>query len=379
MVPSGFSEADVIVLPGSRNTSIIYWLVLFMVSGAIISLPLVRVDVTVQAEGTIRPLSERTPMRSLIDGIISRINYKEGEYVTRGSVILSIRDNVSGMRIPRTTSEITARTTWLRDLDLLLSTDTIHNRTVQLVSSPVYKAQASRYVFQLIDRSASIARATKEVQVATSLWGDKVISAKEYEDKLTELTKLKAAFEAFKNEQYSNWQGERSRIYSELLALNTSKSEQLDEQSRHEIKAPVSGTLLGLTARYEGAAVQAGEVFCEISPEDELIAECYLKTKDVAFIKTGQPVRLRLSAFDHHSFGLVDATVVQVDNDFTLVNNLPVYVVRCRLDTRELKSKNGYTAQLKKGLAVHARFIVTNRKLSKLLFDKVDDWLNPTI
>ncbi|RYY29997.1 MAG: HlyD family efflux transporter periplasmic adaptor subunit [Chitinophagaceae bacterium] len=378
MVPSDFPGTDDIVLPGTKKTSIIYWILILMVACVITALPLVTVDVTVQSEGIIRPASERTALRSITGGIISRINYKEGEYITRGSVILSIRDNLSGMRIPGTTSEIGLRKSWLQDLTLLLTTDTINQKIIQRLSSPIYKAEASRYLFQSIDKSASASKAARELQVATNLWRDKVISGKEYEDKQTEFSKIKAAFEAFKNEQFSTWQTERSRITSELLQLELSKTEQVELQNRYEIRAPVSGTVLGITARYEGAAIQAGEVFCEISPDDELMAECYLQTKDVAFIKPGQQVRLRVTAFDHHFFGVLSATVERVNNDYTLVNNAPVYVVRCRLDDRELKLKNGYRGHLKKGLALQARFVVTNRKLSELLFDKVDDWLNPT-
>ncbi len=66
-----------------------------------------------------------------------------------------------------------------------------------------------------------------------------------------------------------------------------------------------------------------------------------------------------------------------IDNDFTLMDNKPVFKVRCQLDSTQLHLKNGFTGQIKKGLTVQARFIVARRSAWQLLFDKIDDWLNP--
>jgi HlyD family secretion protein len=41
--------------------------------------------------------------------------------------------------------------------------------------------------------------------------------------------------------------------------------------------------------------------------------------------------------------------------------------------------KNGYNAQLKKGMTFSIRFMVVRRTLFQLLYDKMDNWLNPNI
>ncbi len=379
MDTSAFSEADNIVLPASGRTNVIYWTIVLMIFGSVIMLPLVSLDVTVQAAGVIRPVSERTVIRSLVGGVIAGINYKDGDYVEKGSIVLRLHDPISDLRIPATTKEISLRKLWLNDLDLLLMADTIDDRLLARLTAPVYKAEASRYLHQMQDKSATIHKASKELQTATILFNEKVISAKEYEDKSTDVAKLTAAFYAFKNQQLTDWQASRAKIASEMLQLQTVQHEQYEDKNRHEIVAPVSGTVLGLKARYEGSTIEAGEVFCEISPEDDFIAECYMRTADIAFIKPGQVVKLQLEAFDHHYFGRLDATVISIDNDFSVIKDIPVYIVRCRLSSNELQGPKGYKGKIKKGLAFNARFLITQRKLSDLLFDKVEDWINPTI
>jgi HlyD family secretion protein len=48
------------------------------------------------------------------------------------------------------------------------------------------------------------------------------------------------------------------------------------------------------------------------------------------------------------------------------------------LDNKQLHLKNGFAGELKKGMTVQARFVVIKRSLWQLLFDKIDDWVNPT-
>ncbi|GHT22645.1 hypothetical protein AGMMS4957_13110 [Bacteroidia bacterium] len=44
-----------------------------------------------------------------------------------------------------------------------------------------------------------------------------------------------------------------------------------------------------------------------------------------------------------------------------------------------LQLKNGYKGNLKKGMTLTGRFYLTDRSLWQLLFDKVDNWVNPKI
>jgi HlyD family secretion protein len=64
-------------------------------------------------------------------------------------------------------------------------------------------------------------------------------------------------------------------------------------------------------------------------------------------------------------------------NDIQIVDGKPVFKVKCSLDLEYLELKNGYKGYLKKGMTLQAHFIVTQRTLWQLLYDKIDDWMNP--
>jgi len=128
---------------------------------------------------------------------------------------------------------------------------------------------------------------------------------------------------------------------------------------------------------YQGSLVQAGEVLAIISPQAQLIAECYVDTRDVGLLKQHQPTLFQVDAFDYNYFGILMGKILSIDNDYTVIDNKPVFKVRCILDKQQLNLKNGFTGVLKKGMTLQARFVVTRRSLWQLLFDKIDDWVNP--
>lgn len=212
----------------------------------------------------------------------------------------------------------------------------------------------------------------------TKLLKDNVIARKEHFDKEIEAERLKAAFEAFKNDQLTSWQNDLQKYKSEVSQLRAQQKKIETDKKNHYIYAPVSGVIQNINTRYKGNFIAAGESLCIISPETNLIGECYVSIRDIGLIQVGQDARFQVDAFDYNYFGILTGKIISIDNDFSIVENKPVFKVRCTFDSTQLHLKNGYKGELKKGLSFQARFVVAERTLLQLLFDKIDDWLNPT-
>jgi len=76
---------------------------------------------------------------------------------------------------------------------------------------------------------------------------------------------------------------------------------------------------------------------------------------------------------------MVKGEVKEVLSDVVLIDQKPMFRVRCTLSKSSLKLKNGYQGNIQKGLTFTARFQLNRRSLWQLLFDKVDNWLNPKL
>jgi HlyD family secretion protein len=252
------------------------------------------------------------------------------------------------------------------------------NGTLGNLRSPVYKQQISRFIYQQVEQKTGLSKASHELDINIQLAADSVIAQKELFDKRLENAKLQAAYAAFKTEQIAVWQQELAKNNLELSQLLAQQKQQQEQTRLYEVKAPVSGIIQNIGTRYIGGTLTAGETLCIISPEVNLLAECYVSTKDAGLLKAGQEVRFQVDAFDYNYFGILTGKVIAIDNDFTVVEGKPVFKVRCLFDTEQMHLKNGYSGRLKKGLTFQSRFVVARRTLWQLLWDKADDWLNPS-
>ena len=359
----------------SRKAIAIYVCIVFMMLFGISALIVVKTTISIRTTGLTRPINERTEIKPVLSGIIDSLFVKEGDIVQQGQLLLTIKNNISQPKIILNEFELTQRLGFISDLEKLTSTINYESLVLQ---TPLYRQQLSKFLFQLNDQLAAIKKVNREREINNQLIKDKVIAPKEHFDKEIEAERLQASFNAFKNEQITSWQNDLQRYKLEVSQFTAQLNQIETEKKNHFIYAPVSGVVQNINTRYAGGFISAGETLCIISPQSNLIGECYVSTREVGLLKLHQPVRFQIDAFDYNYFGILTGKVIAIDNDFTMVENKPVFKVRCSFDSTQLLLKNGYKGELKKGLTFQASFVVAERSLWQLLFDKVDDWLNPT-
>jgi membrane fusion protein, peptide pheromone/bacteriocin exporter len=357
---------------------IFYTIIILFISAAITSLFYIKIDISVRTTGVTRPNTERTEVRALMSGIVQNINYTEGGIIKKGDVLALIQDNTSMPKKILNDYELKLRRNYIQDLEYLTSSLSTNYDIFNQLKSPLYQQQVSRFMNQIKEQDSKLKKVGNELAINDTLFKGGVVAAKDVFDKQIEITQIQAAYDAFKNEQLSLWQQDLSRYKLEVSQFTAQEKQLIQEGKLHEIRAPMSGIIQGINNKYAGGVVQAGEAFCIISPETELVAECYMPTRDVGLLKLGQGVKYQIDAFDYKYFGILSGKIISIDNDFTVVDNKPIFKVRCTFDSTQLHLKNGFTGKLKKGLTFQARFNITERTLWQLLWDNIDDWLNPS-
>jgi HlyD family secretion protein len=370
-------ESESYYIQRNTNSHILYIAIILFCGIFITSLPFINIDISIKTMGIIRPLSERTEIKSIMTGIIDTIYFKEGNNVTKDAVILRLKDPNTKGKIILNSFEISQRDNFIKDLIILTSATDLESNIIEKLTTPLYKQQFTKFTHQKQDLEASLNKAKKELEINTPLAKDKIISVKEFYDIQINCQKLQSSNKAFIQEQLSTWQQDLVRNNLELSQYKQTLSVVNADASYYLVKAPTSGIIQGINTRYKGGLLQANETLCTISPEGDLIAECYVPSRDIGLLKLGQSVRYQMEAFDYNYFGVLTGKVSMIDNDFTVINNTPVFIVRCSFDSTQIHLKNGFTGNLKKGLNFQARFIVARRSLWQLLYDEFDDWLNP--
>jgi HlyD family secretion protein/epimerase transport system membrane fusion protein len=109
---------------------------------------------------------------------------------------------------------------------------------------------------------------------------------------------------------------------------------------RHmEVRAPVSGTVVGLTVFTSGGVVQAGRTLMQIVPRgDVLLIEAQIAAQDIEVVHEGQQAMIRFPALPQRTIPTLTGTVLHVSADRLTDerSGMPFYKVRVRPDEASL-------------------------------------------
>ena len=353
----------------------IYILVILLCIIFLTSLPLVKVIISTQAPGTLRPLAEKTEIRPLVAGTITQLRAKENQTIRKGDTLLLLQSGAMVAQLTLNTKQQAEKTAFVNDLERLMRGAT----TKGGLKTQLYAQQAAQFYYQQQQLRNQLEKSARELATTQRLYAGKVIARIELEDKTFAHRKLLDEARVLAETQRSQWQADLNAHRAALAELREQQQRLRQEQTLYALTAPVAGTVQQLAGKYAGSYVQAGELLGTISPDGNLLAECYVSPKDIGFMRVGMPVRVQVDAFNYNQWGLVEGQVTDVAPDFVLLKDQqPVFKVRCRLNQSYLQLKNGYRGHLRKSMTVRARFLLARRSLWQLLFDKADDWLNPT-
>ena len=364
--------------PMRKSWFFIYYLVIALFLSGFISLFFIRVYISVRAPGIIRPLNERTEIKSAVSGIIDSLYYQEGDRVETNSLLMTVRDPSLMEKKRFNETEISTRRDFIHDLDLLTNASRISVKLIPQLIHPLFRQQALRFFSRADELQINLSKARHESRLNEVLARDKVISPKEFYDIQVQEQKAVSVYETSRRQQLADWQSDLVKYKMELKEILSRQEELSRLYETYRIRVPIAGFLQELNSHYAGSSVQAGEVICSVSPGGRLMGECYVGTKDIGMLKPGQDVRFQIDAFDYNYFGVITGSIYTIDNDFILLDKNPVFKVRCWMDQQKMVLSKGYQGELKKGMRLQARFITGSRSLWQLLYDTIDDWLNPT-
>lgn len=102
----------------------------------------------------------------------------------------------------------------------------------------------------------------------------------------------------------------------ELTSLRETLSAGGDRVTRTELRTPVRGTVKQIYINTVGGVVKPGEPIMDIVPlDDTLLVESRVSPKDVAFLRPGQDVMVKVSAYDFAIYGGLEGKLESISAD----------------------------------------------------------------
>jgi HlyD family secretion protein len=113
-------------------------------------------------------------------------------------------------------------------------------------------------------------------------------------------------------------QAERVDMANQLEKLQQELAKSRHRQGLLELRAPQSGTVKDLATHTVGTVAAPGTILMTLVPQgDKVIAEVWIGNQDIGFVRAGQEVKIKLTAFPFQKYGMVKGRVDQVSADAT--------------------------------------------------------------
>lgn len=323
---------------------------------------------------------EKTELIVPVNGRLITLKLKDNKKVKQGETLLVIDASLAkqqGAIVQNRQGQIGQ---FLQDIRMLLLYMKRNGYSYPQLQTGQYTASWQQFAQELENARIVKNQAESTFSRYNRLFQNKALTESEYERYKFELQQAESAYRMVITKYKTQWQTEANNLRNELQQLGGQQIELNEQKKQYTLKAPIDGSVQNLSGVQEGAYIFANQKIGEISPDGGLTAFCYVKPSDIGLIRQGQQVRFQIDAYNYNQWGLAKGKVLDISDDIIVVNSSqPVFKVRCALDKNYLVLKNGYKGYLKKGMSFTARFTVTERSLYQLLYDKVDDWVNPNL
>jgi hemolysin D len=387
-----------------------------------------RLDIVAVAQGKLVPQSSLKIVQPAEAGIVKEILVQEGQHVNAGQVLMRMDPTLALADLSALRTELQQKSIAIRRIDAELANQ-------PFVAKPDHPPQLfhEAEALYLANRRAQQAAVAQE-QAAWERSKQEMSAARETRNKLEQtLPHYRSQDEAFQKLVKEGFAGRiladdkaRERIEKEqdyrtqefvvareqanmafsqtkiaqlgtdyLRRLRTERAELTDRVQRlqqevakqdHrnallELKAPQDGRVKDLATHTVGTVAQPGTILMTLVPVDEsLLAEVWLSNEDVGFVRPGQPVKLKLAAFQFQKYGMLDARIEQVAADAADrqeagaeqgERSTPLaYRTSIVLDKQILKA-NDITYRLASGMQVSAEIKLGERTVLEYLLSPV--------
>lgn len=324
------------------------------------------IDIRARGVGQVVTASQTQVVQNLEGGIVTEIKVKDGDRVKRGQVLLRLNPKAAeadlqelevnavgllaaGIRLEAEANgaaPVFPRALRDRAPEVVRNEESLHRQRQQSLSSQleVLRAELSEkraVLSELRARVPSIQETLRMIAVQTKEMESLVAAGSASPAEIIALRKEAAAqriqltvaqesipgaiaavagAERRLREKRATFQAEAFEQLSanrvKFLALEGQIDRRRDQAARTSVVSPVGGVIKTLHVTTVGEVVAPGRTIVEIVPAGEtLLVEARISPSDIGFVAPGQPVDVRLTAFDHTIYGSLKGKVNQISPD----------------------------------------------------------------
>ncbi len=176
-----------------------------------------------------------------------------------------------------------------------------------------------------------------------------------------QLTASEQALQSFLANMLASTRQKKIELEAKLIALTGNIKKKLRRQARLDITAPLSGIVKLISVKGNGEVVSPSQQLAIIVPKNaSLEAETKVSASEIGYLKRGQKALIKISSYDFTRYGWLTAQVASISpSSFSSDKGESYYNVRLKLVDKNLKHAPG--APILPGMDITAE-ILTGKK-----------------
>jgi len=346
------SDSDDVVLQQSRFWArAISWSLIGVTGFGLGWLALAKTEEIVTAPGKLEPLGVVKDVQMPVGGVVDQVLVKEGDRVKKGQLLLKLDTEATQDRKTSVEKTILFKEQQLQLKEEELTRYLAVNDTQQQVLRDSLVLE--KEVLSRLDKL------NKEGATAELQFLQQRNKVQEVEGQLEEAKVERLRQQAILEQGARELQSNLADLRSKLIELNVNIRYQA-------IRAPESGLVFELKPKSKGFVAETSEPVMKIVPFDRLEARVEVPSKDIGFVQVGKAADISIDSFPASDFGVLQGRVRKIGSDALPPDQLKQFYrfpVDIRLNSQQLKLKNGSSLPLQVGMSITA-----NVKLRKVTY-----------
>lgn len=280
-------------------------------------------DVLTRAVGTVIPSSRSQSIQSLDGGVLDDILVKEGQVVEKGQLILRLDSVKAQAAYHESLAKIASLEAALARLrSEVLGVPLVFPDSVKDYPDVV---QAQRLLYQKRQNALheevsvlkkSLELAQKELSLNEPMLETGEVSEVDVIRLRRQTNEIRGTITQRENKFLSDAQTDMAKAEDDLSAQKEMIAARKDMVDHSDIYAPLKGVVKNIRITTRGGVVRPAEEIMQIIPiEEELLIEIKIKPSDVAFLKPGLPVSVKLDAYDYTIYGTLKGELTYLSPD----------------------------------------------------------------
>ena len=338
-------------------------------------LAIARTEEVVVATGKLEPVGNVKEIRVPMGAVVEEILVKNGEQVSKDQALILLDQESTAEQLKSLEQGLKEKTSQINQKKQQLSLKKLErDRTLDLNREQLATTRDNLGLeTQILNRLQGLARegATADIQYLQQL--NKVAGLK------GDLIKLELEGKRQINQidqQIEQINAELAGLRSERSQLNAKITEVRVTNKNQTLRAPVSGIVFDLKLNNPGyiSQSQSSQAVLKVVPFNAVEADVEIPSNKIGFVRIGQAADISIDSFPASDFGVLEGTVQSVGSDALppdqqRMRQTYAYPAVIKLDSQQLKIKNGKTLPLQVGMSLTANIKLRSVSYLQLLLN----------